>query len=108
MWVSITPTEFPRTKHVFSWQTFWQSLTGLPFVIWIGVDSGLGQDIAVWGSGPAKARWYEMVRVAIGPTLRVGEGALTGSKVGLLARWVDLNQDVLVRYWNGQIDTKDA
>ncbi|SPF40371.1 conserved hypothetical protein [Candidatus Sulfopaludibacter sp. SbA4] len=49
-----------------------------------------------------------MVSVAIRPNIRVVEGKMTGSDLALLTQWIELNRDVLVRYWDGDIDTKDA
>ncbi len=28
--------------------------------------------------------------------------------LALLTKWIELNRDVLVKYWHGDIDTKDA
>ncbi len=49
-----------------------------------------------------------MVSVAIRPQVRVVEGKMKASDLALLTKWVELNHDVLVQYWDGEIDTKDA
>lgn len=33
---------------------------------------------------------------------------MSANHLALLARWIDLNRDVLIRYWEGEIDSKDA
>jgi hypothetical protein len=33
---------------------------------------------------------------------------MSASDLALRTRWVTLNHDVLVKYWDGDIDTKDA
>jgi hypothetical protein len=86
-----------------------QQTTGLPYVVWIAVGSGLQYDVCVWVSRSAKAVPSEMVSVSIRPNVHVVEGKLSASDLKLLRKRVELNQDVLVRYWNGDIEsTEDA
>jgi hypothetical protein len=50
-----------------------------------------------------------MISVAIRPELRVIEGSVKANDLALLRSWVELNRDVLVRYWDGDIEsTKEA
>jgi hypothetical protein len=50
-----------------------------------------------------------MVTVAIRPSVRVVRGKLDPSDLAQLSRWTDLNQEVLVKYWDGVIEyTEDA
>ena len=52
-----------------------------------------------------------MVTAAIRPDLRViGSGKLlTGPELALLQKWVELNRDVILKYWDGKIEnTEDA
>ena len=50
-----------------------------------------------------------MVTVAIRPRLRVISGALNPGDLELLGRWVALNRDTLIGYWDGEIEyTEDA
>ena len=51
---------------------------------------------------------YEMTSVAIRPEVRVEEGEISGPDLALLTRWIELNRDTLLQYWDGDIDTKDA
>lgn len=57
--------------------------------------------------GP-KAIPSEIASVAIRPNVRVVEGHVDPSGLELLARWIDMNYDVLLKYWEGDIDAKDA
>ena len=68
--------------------------TGLPFVVWISYRGGAQHDVRV--------------KVSPGPTVRLIEGNMSGGDMALLAQWVELNRDVLVKYWDGEFDTKDA
>ena len=46
--------------------------------------------------------------IAIRPDIRVVQGSLSGGDLALLSKWIEMNRDVLLRYWEGEIDTKDA
>ena len=82
--------------------------TGLPFVVWISYRGGAQHDVRVKVSPGPRATPSEMASVAIRPDVRVVEGSVTGADLALLKKWVELNQDVLLRYWEGEIDTKDT
>jgi hypothetical protein len=51
-----------------------------------------------------------LVSVAIRPDIHVvGEGKMTAHDLDLLKKWVGLNRDVIIRYWDGDIEyTEDA
>jgi hypothetical protein len=50
-----------------------------------------------------------MITVAVRPAVRVIRGRLDPAELALLRRWIDLNRDVLVQYWDGDIEyTEDA
>jgi hypothetical protein len=40
--------------------------------------------------------------------VHVVEGEMKASDLALLAKWIDLNHDVILKYWEGEIDTHDA
>jgi hypothetical protein len=82
--------------------------TGLPFVVWISARGGARHDIRVKVSPGPKALPSEMASVAIRPTVRVVEGDVDSNGLALLTRWIELNRDVLIKHWEGDIDTKDA
>ena len=83
--------------------------TGLPFVVWISPKGNARHDVRVKVSPSPKAVPSEMVSVAIRPNVHVVEGKMSASDLKLLSRWVELNRDVLVRYWDGDIEsTKEA
>ena len=82
--------------------------TGLPFVVWISYRGGARHDVRVKVSPGPKTLPSEMVSVAIRPSVRVVERQMSASDLALLTKWVTLNHDVLLKYWDGDIDTKDA
>lgn len=58
--------------------------------------------------GP-KATLSQMVTVALRPDVHIVEGNMAPSDFALLRQWMDLNRDVLVRFWEGDIEyTEDA
>lgn len=82
--------------------------TGLPFVVWMPYRGGAQHDVRVKVSYGPKAIPEGMVSVAIRPHVRVIEGDMSASDLAVLTEWIELNRAVLVKYWEGDIDTKDA
>ena len=52
----------------------------------------------------AKVRPSETITVAVRPAVRIVKGALDPRDLDLLARWIELNKDVLTTYWDGTIE----
>jgi hypothetical protein len=97
------------SELLFEMANLVQRDTGLPFVVWICPKGNARHDVRVKVSRSPKAVPSEMVSVAIRPSVYVVEGKMNASDLKLLSRWVELNRDVLVRYWDGDIEsTKDA
>ena len=83
--------------------------TGLPFVVFISQKGGARHDVRVKVAPGAKARPSELITVAIRQSVRVVRGALDPRDLALLTRWIDLNRDTLIKYWDGDIEyTEDA
>jgi hypothetical protein len=82
--------------------------TGLPFVVWISPKGNARHDVRVKVSRSPRAVPSEMVSVAIRPNVHVVEGKMSASDLKLLSKWVELNRDVLVRYWDGDIESTKA
>ena len=76
--------------------------TGLPFPVWILPRGNARHDVRVGALG-SKAGKSGLVSVAIRPDIRVVKGTMGGSELACLRRWVDLNRDVIVKYWEGEI-----
>jgi hypothetical protein len=84
--------------------------TGLPFVVWICPKAGTQYDVRVKVSKGPKVNPSELLSVAVRPDVRViGPGLLSTPDLALLKRWIQLNHDVIVKYWDGEIEyTEDA
>jgi hypothetical protein len=82
---------------------------GLPFVVFISQKGGLRHDVRVKIARGTKVRPSEMATVAVRPQPRVIRGVLDPDDLARLAEWIELNKDVLIDYWNGDIEyTEDA
>ncbi len=83
--------------------------TGLPFVVFISQKGAARHDVRVKVARSAKVRPSEIITVAVRPSIRIIRGRLDPRDLELLARWIELNRDVLIDYWNGVIEyTEDA
>src|SRR5215475_9009587 len=74
--------------------------TGLPFIVFISQKGGARHDVRVKVARAAKVRPSEMTTVALRPSVRVVRGALDPRDLALLMRWIELNKDVLIAYWD--------
>ena len=83
--------------------------TGLPFVVWVAERMGARHDVRVYVSPGFRVRSRaEFVAVAIRPAVRVVKRKLGVNELALLTRWIELNRDALVKYWDGDISTSDV
>src|SRR5437763_12036207 len=90
----------PEGQALFEMANLRPERTGLPFVVFISQKGGARHDVRVKIAHGAKVRPSEMVTVAIRPRLRVISGALNPGDLELLGRWVALNRDTLIGYWD--------
>jgi hypothetical protein len=79
--------------------------TGLPFVVFILQDIGIIAEVRIEIARSHRVLRPETVKVAIRPTVRLKDGYLDAQKLALLTRWVDLNRDALIKYWDGEIES---
>ena len=101
--------EAPETEDFFEIANLSPKRTGLPFVVWISPKAGATHDVRVKVSPGPKVRGSELVSVAIRPDVHVVGGTMTPYDLALLRRWVELNRDVIIQFWDGDIEyTEDA
>jgi hypothetical protein len=77
--------------------------TGLPFVVFVSQKGGARHDVRVKLARAPRVRATEMISVAVRPQPRVIRGAIEPREFEFVRRWIELNADALVRYWNGDI-----
>ena len=84
--------------------------TGLPFVVWISPKAGAPHDVRVKVSKGPKVHPSELISVAIRPDVHeVGSRKISAHDMALLKKWIEVNHDVIVKYWDGEIEyTEDA
>jgi hypothetical protein len=100
----------PQSDGLFEMANISPNRTGLPFVVWISPMAGAPHDVRVRISKESKVHSTVLMSVAIRPDVHVVSGGkMTAHDLALLKRWVGLNHDVIVRYWDGDIEyTEDA
>jgi hypothetical protein len=99
----------PETEGLFDMANLSPKRTGLPFVVWISPKAGAPHDVRVKVSPGPKVHSSALVSVAIRPDVHVVGGTMTRHDLALLHQWVELNRDVIVKYWDGDIEyTEDA
>ena len=80
--------------------TFPPRHTGLPFVVWISPKGGAQHDVRVKVSRDLKVVPGEFITVTVQPTIAVVNGTLSHRDLTLLRKWIELNRDVLIRFWD--------
>src|SRR3954468_24372555 len=98
-----------ETEDLYTMSNLSPRRTGLPFVVWISPKGGALHDIRVKVSRSPKALPAEFITVTIRPTVQVIGGHLPANELELLRRWIELNRDVLIQFWDGEIEyTEDV
>jgi hypothetical protein len=104
-----TSSEESAGQALFDMANLRPERTGLPFVVFISQKGGARHDVRVKLARGAKVRPSEMITVAVRPRPRIIRGELNTPEFELVRRWIEVNVDVLVNYWNGDIEyTEDA
>jgi len=100
----------PESEGLFEMANLSPKRTGLPFVVWISPKAGAPHDVRVKISKGPKVNPAELISVAIRPDVHVVSGGnLDAQDLALLKKWLALNQDVIIKYWDGEIEyTEDA
>ena len=81
--------------------------TGLPMGVWITENDGYPHDVRVKVSmlHGGRGSWRTAPSIAVQPQPdEILPGGLSAADVALVSRWIDLNRDVIIDYWNGVID----
>jgi len=104
------PVSTPESAGLFEMANLSPKRTGLPFVVWISPKAGAPHDVRVKISKGPKVNPTELISVAIRPDVHVvGSGNVDAHDLALLKKWLALNQEVIIKYWDGEIEyTEDA
>ncbi len=83
--------------------------TGLPFIVFISQKDDARHAARVKWSPQSKVKRDALGSYALSPFSHKAGPQLDRKDEAMLERWVDLNHDVLQRYWDGDIEyTQDA
>jgi hypothetical protein len=83
--------------------------TGLPFVVFISQRAGANHAVRVKVSQGARVHPHNMGVYAVKPFRHVAGPALSARDETALERWVEVNEPMLVAFWDGDIEyTEDA
>ena len=77
-------------------------VSGLPFIVWISEKGRARHDVRVKVSPGPRVREF-VAYVSVRPAVEVVAGDLTERDLELLRAWIEINRDVIVRYWDGDI-----
>src|SRR4051812_37186854 len=87
------------------------TLTGLPMVVWISERGRARHDARVKVSQihGRKAHPDQTVSVSVRPTVETVAGStLDPRDLALVRRWIELNRDALLAYWEGDALTDEV
>lgn len=79
-------------------------MTGLPFVVWISPRGNARHDVRVKVSPGPRAKPGEFATVTVRPRVKVIGGRMSAEHLALLSRWIDLNREALVEFWDGDLE----
>ena len=80
--------------------------TGLPMAVWVTENDGYQHDVrlkvsTVHGGGGS---WRAAPSMAARPQPRLAHrGRLGQADVAVVGRWIELNRDVIIDYWDGKL-----
>src|ERR1039457_5063429 len=96
-------------EDLFEFTDLGPHLTGLPVFVWVRPSMGLRREVWV-GVSPDRnsCGGCDLIQVAIRPDVGVVKGRVSNKDLAGLRQWVELNQDMIVKYWDGDPVIKDS
>ena len=95
------------SKDLFEMANLYPATTGLPMTVWVSPRGAARYNIRIKVNVTHGNRMTiaNTAIVAVGPVPRVVTGQLLPTDERSVFAWVTLNEDALVAYWEGRIDT---
>jgi Domain of unknown function (DUF4160) len=100
-----------ETDDLFEMANLSPALTGLPMVVWISERGRARHDARVKVSlvHGRRARPDRTASVSVRPTVEIVAGReLERRDMELVRRWIELNREAIIAYWNGDLLTDEA
>jgi hypothetical protein len=96
-----------ETEDLFEVANPYPDTTGLPMTVWISPHGNARHDVQVKVNITHRNQMSIANTAVVGvrPTRRVISGQLSPGDAQAVFRWIALNTDALVAYWEGRIDT---
>lgn len=94
----------PEDQAGFEMANLRPATTGLPFVVWVSQRGNISHDLRVKVGYNPRLFPEEMGSYAVRPFGFTAGKRLRSADEVLLQRWVILNLDVLVGFWDGTIE----
>lgn len=103
------PVTSKSEDELFEMANLYPRRTGLPMTVWASPRGHARHDARIKVSSVMGERMIldDCAVVAVRPEPRLVEGSLSTDEFGLVARWVTLNRDALLRFWEGELDSGD-
>jgi D-alanyl-D-alanine carboxypeptidase len=94
-------------RDLFEMANLYPDTTGLPMTVWVSPRGNARPDVRVKVNMTHgnQTNIANSAVVGVRPTPRVIAGQLSPADTQAVFQWIALNTDVLVAYWEGQIDT---
>jgi hypothetical protein len=77
-------------------------LSGLPFIVWISEKGRSRHDVRVKIAPGPRVRDF-VASLSVRPDIAIMAGALSNADFELARRWIALNRDAIIRFWDGDI-----
>ncbi|HZA67324.1 MAG TPA: DUF4160 domain-containing protein [Geminicoccaceae bacterium] len=100
-----------ETDDLFEMANLSPALTGLPMIVWISERGHARHDARVKVSlvHGRRARPDRTASVSVRPTVEIVAGRrLDRQDMDLVRKWIELNREVIIAYWNGDLLTDEA
>lgn len=97
----------PIEDDLYEMANLFPRTTGLPMTVWVSPRGGARQDARVKVSTrPGDHITLEELAVfGVRPTPALIEGSLAAPDFEAVARWIELNSEAIIGYWDGSLDT---
>jgi hypothetical protein len=77
-------------------------VSGLPFIVWISEKGGARHDVRVKVSPGPRVREFT-ASLSVRPEVSVAAGEMSAADFALAKAWIDLNREVIIAFWDGDI-----
>ena len=94
-------------RDIYEMANLFPGTTGLPVTVWVSPRDRARHAARIKANTVPGNRMDTAgtASVAIDPTPHLIAGTLDDRYLEPVQRWIALNRDMLIRYWNGEIDT---